>query len=94
MAYLYTRACIKYSEVLFKTVTLKPGHINKFEYLKHQHLAMTKLNMSHIVHIFTLTISCTDGELTYFILPQYNSFYGQHITEGVEEFYQIQNSTP
>ena len=71
MAYLYTRACIKYSEVLFKTVTLKPGHINKFEYLKHQHPAMTKLNMSHIVHIFfTLIISCTDGELTYFILPQ------------------------
>ena len=54
MAYLYTRACIKYSEVLFKTVTLKPGHINKFEYLKHQHPAMTKLNMSHIVHIFYL----------------------------------------
>ena len=37
MAYLYTWACIKYSEVLFNTVTLKPGHINKFEYLKHQH---------------------------------------------------------
>ena len=51
--------------------------------------------MCHIVHIFfTLIISCTDGELTYFILPQYNYFYGQHITEGVEEFYQIQNSTP
>ena len=52
MAYLYTRACIKYSEVLFKTVTLKPGHINKFEYLKHQHPAMTELNMNHTVHIF------------------------------------------
>ena len=56
---------------------------------------MTKLNMSQIAHIFfTLIISCTDGELTYFILPHYNSFYGQQITEGVEEFYQIQNSTP
>ena len=53
-AYVYTRACIKYSVVLFKTVTLNPGHINKFEYLKHQHPAMTKLNMSHIVHIFYL----------------------------------------
>ena len=51
--------------------------------------------MCHIVHIFfALIISCTDGELTYFIFPQYNYFYGQHITEGVEEFYQIQNSTP
>lgn len=52
MAYLYTRASIKYSEVLFKTVTLKLGHINKFEYLKYQHPAMTKLNTSHILHIF------------------------------------------
>ena len=56
---------------------------------------MTELNMNHTVHIFfTLIISCTNDELTYFILPQYNSFYGQHITEGVKEFYQIQNSTP
>ena len=50
IAYLYTKACIKYSEVLFKTVTLKPGHINKFEY-KIYNLVCHKPTFFHLLVI-------------------------------------------